>query len=83
MKRILLAIETLIAAGMVPPLGGQTITPELRPFVGAYMPTGAMRDVMKSSALFGLQGALEVKPNEPAPDRHVRVVANAQQVRGL
>ena len=63
MKRTLFAIAALVASGMVLPLRAQTITPELRPFVGAYMPTGAMGDVMKSSAVFGLQGALEVNPN--------------------
>lgn len=62
MKRTLLAIGALLASGMMP-LWAQTITPELRPFVGAYMPTGAMSNVMKSSALFGMQGALEVNPN--------------------
>ena len=61
MKKTLLAIAA--AVGIALPLRAQTLTPELRPFVGAYVPTGAMRDVMKSSTLFGLEGALEVNPN--------------------
>lgn len=63
MRRTLLAIGLLVASGTISPLRAQTITPELRPFVGAYMPSGAMRDMMKSSTLFGIQGAFEVNPH--------------------
>jgi hypothetical protein len=38
------------------------VRPELRPFVGMYIPTGAQRDLFDDAAMFGLQGALEVKP---------------------
>lgn len=63
MKRTLFAIGAVAAAGIALPLRAQTMTPELRPFVGAYMPTGGMRDIMKSSALFGAEGAFEVNRN--------------------
>jgi hypothetical protein len=63
MKRALFAIGAVVAAAIALPLRAQTMTPELRPFVGAYVPTGAMRDIMKSSALFGVEGAFEVNPN--------------------
>jgi len=35
-------------------------TPELRPFVGVYMPTGALRNDLKSATTIGAQGALEI-----------------------
>ena len=35
-------------------------TPELRPFVGVFMPTGALRDDFKSATTLGAQGALEI-----------------------
>ena len=63
MKRTLFTIAAVVAAGMTLPLRAQTLTPELRPFVGAYVPTGSMRDIMKSSTLFGVEGAFEVNPN--------------------
>lgn len=63
MTKTLLTAAAVAAIGIAVPLRAQTLTPELRPFVGAYVPTGAMRDVMKSSALFGVEGAFEVNPN--------------------
>lgn len=36
--------------------------PELRPFLGATIPTGAMRDAITTDLLFGLQGAAELRP---------------------
>ena len=36
------------------------IRPEIRPFVGAYIPAGAMRDDFKTSEMFGAQAALEL-----------------------
>jgi hypothetical protein len=38
--------------------------PEIRPFAGAYVPTGAQRDVLKDALVVGSQVALEV--NETA-----------------
>jgi hypothetical protein len=35
---------------------------ELRPFVGALVPTGDQRDLFTNEPLFGLQAAVEVKP---------------------
>lgn len=63
MKRTLFAIGTLVASGMVLPLRAQTTTPEFRPYVGAFMPTGALRDALKTSAVYGFEAALEVTPN--------------------
>lgn len=36
--------------------------PELRPFVGASIPTGTQRDLFNDAPIFGLQGAVELKP---------------------
>lgn len=36
--------------------------PELRPFVGTSIPTGELRDVIGSEALFGAQLAAELRP---------------------
>ena len=35
---------------------------EIRPFVGASIPTGAQRDLFNDAPVFGLQGAMELKP---------------------
>ena len=45
-------------------LSAQTTMPalELRPFAGASIPTGNQRDLFKDAALFGVSGAVEVKP---------------------
>jgi Outer membrane protein beta-barrel domain len=34
---------------------------ELRPFVGAYIPTGAQRDLFRDAPMFGVQAAVEIK----------------------
>jgi hypothetical protein len=35
---------------------------EIRPFVGASIPTGSQRDLFNDAPVFGLQGAVELKP---------------------
>jgi hypothetical protein len=39
------------------------IKPEIRPFVGGYMPTGELRDDFKVATIVGAQGALEINRN--------------------
>ena len=41
----------------------QPRTLELRPFVGAYVPTGALRDAFTSGLMLGGQAAYQVTPN--------------------
>jgi hypothetical protein len=63
--------------------------PELRPFIGASIPTGAQRDAINSDILFGLQAAAELRPTfhavgsfgftaaetkHPTPNRDVAVL---------
>ena len=61
-KGLLLAVASIVAASALP---AQTWTPalELRPFGGAYVPTGTQRDYFKDASLLGLQGAIELKPS--------------------
>ena len=60
-KGLLLAVALSAAATALP---AQTWSPalELRPFAGASIPTGTQRDFFKDAALFGLSGAIEMKP---------------------
>jgi hypothetical protein len=61
--RKLIAIGLALGA-VAPVLAAQSpgITPEVRPFVGVSVPTGAQRDLFKDAAMFGLQTALELRP---------------------
>ncbi len=54
---LLTAASAAVAQSPVPP------QIELRPVAGAYIPTGVQRDLFKDAAMFGVQGALEVRPN--------------------
>lgn len=56
---IVVSLMTWAAAGRA-----QTPTPrgEVRPFVGAYLPTGDQRDVLRDAFLVGLQGTYRVIP---------------------
>jgi hypothetical protein len=60
-KGLFLAVALSAGTGA---LSAQTASPalELRPFAGASIPTGTQRDLFKSAALIGIQGAVEMKP---------------------
>jgi hypothetical protein len=62
MKRTAIALGALLAGAFAAPARAQLATPELRPFVGAYIPTGAQRDLFKDATMYGVQGALELLP---------------------
>jgi hypothetical protein len=54
----------LAAARTAPGQQGTTVGSfELRPVVGAFIPTGAMRDDFRDATLFGVQGGFEFVPN--------------------
>lgn len=63
MRTIVLAVALAAVVGTA---GAQTETAaprvELRPFIGAYVPTGALRDVMKDAPTLGAQAALQMRP---------------------
>lgn len=42
--------------------GSSTLTPEIRPFVGGFVPLGKLRDAVKPAVMGGLQGAVEIQP---------------------
>ena len=54
----LLLTLTFAGAGVV----AAQSTPEIRPFVGISIPTGSQRDLFNDAPVFGLQGAVELKP---------------------
>jgi hypothetical protein len=54
---LLLAL-TFAGAGVV----SAQAMPEVRPFVGISIPTGSQRDLFNDAPVFGLQGAVELKP---------------------
>lgn len=62
MKRTGIVLGLLLAGAFAAPARAQLVTPELRPFAGAYLPTGTQSGLFKAAALFGVQGALEVTP---------------------
>ena len=61
-------IRHLVLAGLVAtsPLGAQgpahVVALEVRPFAGAFLPTGEFRDEFKAATNVGLQGAVELTP---------------------
>lgn len=58
MRRTLVLLAAVLAL-QATPVQAQ-FTPEVRPFAGAYIPTGDQADVLKSSFLVGIQAAVEV-----------------------
>jgi hypothetical protein len=57
-----MVVGLLLAGAMTLPAQTPMPRPEIRPFVGAYVPTGTQRELFKDATLFGVQGALELKP---------------------
>jgi hypothetical protein len=62
-----LSISLLVAAALAAPLCAQQSTTvgafELRPMVGAFIPTGSMRNDFRDATLVGLQGGFEFNSN--------------------
>ena len=61
MRTILIAAG-LLTIGTAVSAQNPTRFLELRPAVGAYLPTGAQRDYFDDAAIYGLQAALEYRP---------------------
>jgi hypothetical protein len=65
MRTRILATVGLLACASA--LGAQTsqrrFTPEVRPLIGVFVPTGSMRDDFKTATLLGAQVALELSSN--------------------
>jgi hypothetical protein len=63
MRKLIFTVAVLAAGAAALP-AQVTGTPfEVRPFVGANIPTGTQRDLFKPAALFGVQAAVEVREN--------------------
>ncbi len=62
MRKIAAIIGALSLGAVAVPAQNTVTKPEIRPFVGASIPTGRQRDLFKNAAMYGVQAALEVKP---------------------
>lgn len=60
---MLAAVSALPTAALHAQDGGPTPTREIRPFVGAYVPVGAMRRDFRDATMLGLQAAVERSRN--------------------
>jgi hypothetical protein len=63
MRRTVVAIAALIVGASALVAQAPAITPEVRPFAGVIVPTGAQRDLFADAALVGMQAAVELKPS--------------------
>lgn len=62
-RRSAAAAALLVLGAVAPRLGAQATNGfELRPFVGAYIPTGGQRDLLKDAVLAGAQASWRVIP---------------------
>src|ERR687897_239991 len=62
MKRAIVAAAALLAGATTLPAQESGAKAEVRPFVGASIPTGTQRDLFNDAPIFGLQGAVQLKP---------------------
>lgn len=63
MRKSLLLVGALALSGAALAAQGTPVKPELRPFAGAVIPTGNLRDLYSDAWMVGLSAALEVKPS--------------------
>jgi hypothetical protein len=63
MRTTTLVIASLVLGATALPAQARRVTPELRPFVGVSIPTGAQRDLFGEAPLLGLGGAVQLRPN--------------------
>ena len=63
MKKISFTLAALITSALVASAQEPKVRPEIRPFVGMYIPTGEQRNLFDDAAMLGLQAALELRPS--------------------
>jgi hypothetical protein len=63
MRRITLALAVIAATAVAASAQGPQVRPEIRPFVGMYIPTGVQRDLFDDAAMYGVQAAFELRPS--------------------
>lgn len=59
-KAVFAALVMATLVGGIATSAAAAVTPELRPFVGAFIPTGTQRDILKDAVFVGGQGGVEV-----------------------
>jgi hypothetical protein len=62
MRTTALLLSLTLAGAAVLSAQESRAAPEIRPFVGVSIPTGTQRDLFNDAPVFGLQGAVELKP---------------------
>jgi len=62
MRKLIVTLTALAVTAMALPAQESTVKPEIRPFMGMYIPTGDQRDLFDNAAMFGVQAALEFRP---------------------
>ncbi len=62
MRKIAAIVSALSLGAIALPAQNTVTKPEIRPFVGASIPTGKQRDLFKNAPMYGVQAALELKP---------------------
>ena len=63
MKKLILAMAAVLTTATRVSAQEFPVRPEIRPFMGVYLPTGDHRDLFDDAAMFGLQAALELRPS--------------------
>ncbi|HEU5262819.1 MAG TPA: outer membrane beta-barrel protein [Gemmatimonadales bacterium] len=63
MKRMVLALATLLVGATTLAAQAPAIKPEIRPFAGAIIPTGDQRNLFRDAPMVGVQAAIELKPS--------------------
>jgi hypothetical protein len=63
MNKSALLAAALLAGATVLPAQAPMIKPEIRPFVGAVIPTGDQRSLFMDAGMAGVQAAVELKPS--------------------
>ena len=62
MKKLTVMIVALAATAIAAKAQEPGLKPEIRPFVGMYVPTGDQRDLFENAPMYGVQAALEFRP---------------------
>ena len=63
MKKLTWTLAALVTTAMVASAQKPAVRPEIRPFVGMYIPTGDQRNLFDDAAMLGVQAALELRPS--------------------
>jgi hypothetical protein len=62
MKSVAVVLALLVAVATALPAQARKSTPEIRAFAGALIETGAQHDLFSDAPMFGLEGAMELRP---------------------